>query len=447
MCAISGFIGSRVDGLYFQDILTKSVERGRDAFGYYSDVGTYRKVGKYNNEFNYSGQSLILCNHRAQPTTELVSNLIETDIQPYIKNNFVVIHNGTISNDIELIEKYNLNTISKIDSSVIVELLDLKWKSGTLEELREILLELKGSFALGIYDVNDSDSIYLCCNYKPIFIQNKEEGIYFASLEHFLDGDYINNPVKEIKPYTILKINKNKEFSELSLYTDSKQKRALVIGSSGLDSTVCVSWAIEQNLETDILHFKYKCKAEKKETEAIKNISNYYNCNLIEFPLDFFKDIIGGSPLLDDREINKSRDGESGAEFAHEWVPARNLVFMSIALSYAEAHNYDYIILGGNLEESGAYSDNEYIFQKKFNDIIPNSINLNKKIEILTPVANLMKKEIVELGLNLKTPFNLTWSCYESGNRHCGECGPCMMRKRAFLLNGTNDPVMWSDNE
>lgn len=117
------------------------------------------------------------------------------------------------------------------------------------------------------------------------------------------------------------------------------------------------------------------------------------------------------------------------------------MIFLSIAAGYAEAKGIDYIVLGGNLEEAGAYADNELIFQKKFNDILPNSLNLQKRVEVLTPVADLMKHEIVKLGLEINAPLHLTWSCYENGEKHCGKCGPCFMRKVGFKMNNTEEVI------
>lgn len=468
MCSISGFykynddINHKQFSDYFEYTLQQSTERGKDAFGFCfinkegQITKTVKDSKKYtdfifkkeylNSYFEDEPVQALLSNHRAMPTTEIDIQDIENDVQPYIGDRYVIVHNGVIANDKELIQKYNLHPKSDIDSSVLLELLEKKW-NGKLNELKTLLSEeIKGSFALAIIDTH-KNHLFLCTNYKPIFYayNNTFDCLTFTSLPHFIKDDVFTSSVREVSPYSIIMFDGNKNVKTVSIYPENtkSKKKALVIGSAGLDSTTCLSWAIDKGYDVGVLHFQYQCKAEQKEVERISEICNYYKVPLTLFPITFFKDIIGGSSLYDPTvQITHSNDGISGAEYAYEWVPARNLVFMSIALSYAESHDFDYIILGGNLEESGAYPDNEYIFQKKFNDLIPNSVNLNKQIEILTPVANLMKKEIVELGLKLKTPYELTWSCYESGDKHCGKCGPCMMRKTAFLLNGEKDKVM-----
>ncbi len=272
--------------------------------------------------------------------------------------------------------------------------------------------------------------------------------LYFTSLDEYLDNDDYNDifndkKVMEVKPYTLLKIEDGK-IDSFDLYRKKERKKALIIASSGLDSTVCISWAKDQGYDVSLLHFKYKCRAEKKELEHIRKIKDFYNCELVEIDTNFFKDVIKHSKLVDDNSVIS--ENEKGAELAIEWVPARNLIFMSIAGGYAEAHNFDYIILGGNLEESGSYPDNELIFQKKFNDILPNALNLQNKVEILTPIANLMKHEIVKMGIENGAPLHLTWSCYENNDIPCGKCAPDFMRRTAFKMNGVVDMQKYNND-
>jgi 7-cyano-7-deazaguanine synthase len=145
------------------------------------------------------------------------------------------------------------------------------------------------------------------------------------------------------------------------------------------------------------------------------------------------------SPLL--RDDSNIAGGEEGAEFAHEWVPARNIVMLSIATAYAEAKGFDYIVLGNNLEEAGAYPDNEPEFINRFNDLLPFAVGDGKRVRVVMPVGNLMKHEIVDLGHRLGAPLDLTWSCYRAGDKHCGTCGPCFMRRTAFEINNLEEVI------
>lgn len=453
MCSISGFLkfgNNQINSNKIRDIMINGEARGRDSFGYTifsrnGDVNSHRYLDKVSNilskEQNFElndSDFLLLNNNRAEPTTEFINNKKLSDVQPYHYGSTHIVHNGTIANDKELIQEYNLNLDTIIDSAVIAPIFDQCDYSS--ESILEILKEkLIGSYALAIYN-EKHQKLILATNYKPLSIlfDKNDNVLYFSSLEDYLSTNEYNrifsdDTLIEIKPYTCLIIDVNsKNIEQYNLYKNADNKRALICASSGLDSTVAASWAIRNGYKITLLHFDYNCRAHGKEKKAIKDIANSFNCELITIKADFFKDVLGGSRLYDGSEITK--EDNKGAELAIEWVPARNLIFMSIAAGYCEAKGIDYIILGGNLEESGAYADNELIFQRKFADLLPNSLNLQNRVQVLTPVANLMKREIVELGLSLNAPLHLTWSCYESGEKHCGKCGPCFMRKTAFKM-------------
>ena len=469
MCTISGFIsfGKRTDHFSFLkmiDICIKGEQRGRDAFGFYEQTiegfgfsGRYlgkasdyveKKIARSENIF------LFLANNRAEPTTEWFIDKTENDIQPYESKECIAVHNGVIANDKELAKRDYVNVTTSVDSAVIPWLFDGVSAKNYKKAIDILQNDLIGSYALSVYN-KKTETLYLATNYKPLSLSyNKEDDIlFFSSLESFMIEDDINmiygkEKVMEVKPYTLLVIHKgDRKIHSFSLRKKKgKKKKALIIASAGLDSTVCASWAQAEGYDIGLLHFAYKCRAEKKEREAIQLIAEKLNAPLIVIPADFFKNTIGGSRLTNPEEVGdlvKDRGGIASAELAHEWVPARNLIFMSIAAGYAEAHEYDYIVLGGNLEESGSYSDNELIFQQKFNDLLPNALNLQSDVQVLMPVADLMKHEIVALGLKVNAPLDLTWSCYEAGDLHCGCCGPCFMRKTAFKMLGENEVIKY----
>ena len=124
-----------------------------------------------------------------------------------------------------------------------------------------------------------------------------------------------------------------------------------------------------------------------------------------------------------------------------DWVSGRNLLMLSILTAYAESNKFGYIAFGGNLEESGAYPDNEQEFGRKFNEILPFATQNKIKIELLQPISTMMKHEIVKEGVKLKVPYEITWSCYSNDKVHCNNCAPCYMRRVAFERNGWTDPV------
>lgn len=465
MCSINGFIKTNRLNIgdptqRMKEIMIAGCDRGRDAFGYVAFHEGWVNSGRWLKSSAQCSDSIeipqdaliVLSNNRAEPTTEYVKEKTIDDVQPYSYGNTTIVHNGTIANDKEIKAKYNLQLNTEIDSAVIPYVFD-QLENFTPENIKEILTKtLIGSFALAVYN-RKINKVILATNYKPLnLLHDQDTGtLYFSSLESYLHKkDYRFNKkeiFKEIKPYTALIIDCNtSKITEVSLYDEVINPKALVCASAGMDSTVAAKWAVDQGYETTLLHFNYRCRAELKENECIQKIADKLGCKLVTIHTDFIKDVIGHSRLVGDGEVNTAGGGEAGAELAYEWVPARNLIFLSIAAGYAEAHKIDYIILGGNLEESGAYADNELIFQQKFNDILPNALNLGNRVQVLTPIANLMKPEIVRLGITINAPLDLTWSCYEAGELHCGKCGPCFMRKTAFKMNNIPEVIQYQND-
>jgi len=473
MCSISGCIifkkkrdKKELDLIdeKIKDIIIKGEDRGRDSFGVIVFRGDFnekviKSLQKPSVYFKEKKESLIdeksiivLNTDRAEPTTEYVKEKTFDDIQPFQFENIAVAHNGCIANDKELEKKYGLKRKTKIDTAIIPSLIYFNGGIGNIFELRKILRdELVGSYALAIYQ-NPHRYLYLATNYKPLFLlyDKRLDVLFFSSLENYLQKSDITNvfnvneKLMQVPPYILLEIDfMKKKIMEISLRKEKKKKKALIIASSGLDSTVCIGWALKQGFEVELLHFQYRCRAEKREERAIKEIADFYNLPLHFVSTDIFQNVIKHSRLTNPNEngdLVKTNKGEASAELAWEWVPARNLIFMSIAAGFAEGHKFDYIILGGNLEESGAYPDNELIFQKKFAEILPYALNLNNEVEVLVPIASLMKHEIIKLGLDLKVPLHLTWSCYEDRETPCQLCGPDYMRRVGFKMNKKIDP-------
>lgn len=470
MCSISGCLRmgeswttehDSVINNQIKKIMLLGQARGKDSFGYVRFKQPYMTkevhyVGKPEDILSdptldvISDTYLLMNNNRAEPTTEFVNDKKETDVQPFRSDNVWIVHNGTIANDKELIQKYDLNLDTRIDSAVIPWVLEqsLDWTTETLLPLLQD--ELIGSYALAAYNTK-LDKFLLAANYKPLSLlyNKKQDVLYFSSLENYLVEDDYNRifgdeTLIDVKPYTLLLIDrKTKKIEQVSLYKKKEEKqKALICASAGMDSTVAATWAKEQGYEITLLHFEYQCRASKKEKECIQKIAEFLDAELVTIKTDFFKDVLGSSKLYGEEKVSQN---EKGAELAIEWVPARNLIFLSIAAGYAEAKDIDKIILGGNLEESGAFSDNELIFQKKFGELLPNALNLGCKVDVLTPVADLMKHDIVKLGLELKAPLHLTWSCYENGDLPCGVCAPCFMRRTAFKMNNQPEVIEYAN--
>jgi len=474
MCSISGGIISPKIGEHIRAHMAVEVvqaiwagaDRGRDSWGValiHPEHGLHlhKQLGKPHwggiNDLLTYGATVILNNDRAEPTTEFVAEKRWEDVQPFKTGKWVIAHNGTIANDKELIKEHKLTTASAIDSAVIPELLDFFCGDDFDPEfvIKVIEQNLIGSYSLAIAHEDHPDKLLLMTNYKPLYIgyhRLHNYAVFSSFPEYIQDQSWLEATLKspwniqQVKPYSAVYISGDElgdlVFTSYDLKPDST-RRALVVCSGGLDSTVAATEMKRQGYDVTLVHFKYKCRAEEKEVEAIEQIARRLDCDFLFVDTDIFKEVIRGSRLTGTKDTVAV--GEAGAEFAHEWVPARNLIMLSIATGIAEAQGFDTIVLGNNLEESGAYPDNEMEFIRKLNEVMPYATAANKHVTISMPVGNLMKHEIVKMGLEIGAPLDLTWSCYEGGDKHCGKCGPCFMRKTAFKINNVPEVIEYAE--
>jgi 7-cyano-7-deazaguanine synthase len=467
MCAIGGVLAtpktnySQMQNV-FHEMLCRGTTRGRDSAGY--TIKAHEKfLSMHSTEklsfsmmkvaFGQLKWDSAIFNNRAEPTTEYVADKSEEDIQPFVNENFAIAHNGTIANDKALNAKYNITPPTKIDSYSILSVLENECKDFKFEDVEDIGQKIHsnivGSYALAIVKKQE-EGLLLVTNYKPLYIAYNLKNHFwaFASMPEmfgiigYTSFDTWN--IKVIPPYTITRLTSAGIINQVELL-DPKRKNALVVCSGGLDSTVAATWAIKEFENVELMHFLYGCRAEENEIDAIQRIAYALKCKYTFRNVNsLFRDI-GGSRLTRTTPYDDLARGDEGVEFAYEWVPARNLIMLSIATGYAESRGYDTIILGNNLEESGAYPDNEPEFIRLLNNVMPYAVNANKQVRIEQPVGNLMKHEIVKLGTKLNAPLDKTWSCYEEGKVHCGTCGPCRMRKVAYEINGLKDPITYKE--
>jgi 7-cyano-7-deazaguanine synthase len=476
MCAIIGALLNRIDSpdkaLKAENILTHilaaSRARGRDGYGWkliYDMVGEQKwtdelkdvtrcEVGGVETPIladlaQTINKGIIIGNFRAEPTTEYVRHKRKQDQQPYSNIAWSIVHNGTIANDKEL-RTHEVDT--DIDSAAIVEALGVQGQlfenaDAAYAVFDNTVRNIVGSFAiLGAHE-QYPEQLLVAANYRPVWYAKTDVGVFFASAKEYFPNNL--TPVA-LEPYTVNRFMYDDRWSpsELIIQTDflqvpdpEKKPRALVVASGGLDSTVAAAVCKKQGYDVELLHFEYGCRAEEKEVSAIFEIARELEVNVRAFPLNIYDP-------KDSRLFDKNSEiagGEAGAEFAHEWVPARNLVMLSVATAYAEANGFDYIVLGNNMEEAGAYPDNEPEFIRRFNEILPFAVGDGKRVRVLMPVGDLMKHEIVALGHSVGAPMHLTWSCYKNGELHCGKCGPCYMRRTAFMINELTEVILYEE--
>ncbi len=222
------------------------------------------------------------------------------------------------------------------------------------------------------------------------------------------------------------------------------KKKAVVLLSGGLDSTTVMGIAKSRGYELYALSFDYG-QRHIKEVECARAVARHYD--VIEhkvLKIDLAQ--IGGSALTDKRI--KVPTGRSTKNMANEipvtYVPARNTILLSFALSWAEVMDADAIFIGANALDYSGYPDCRPEFYRAFEEVARLGTKRGvegKPIRIEYPLIAMTKAEIIKEGLRLGVPYELTWSCYRGGARACGVCDSCLLRLKGFNEAGTVDRI------
>lgn len=211
-------------------------------------------------------------------------------------------------------------------------------------------------------------------------------------------------------------------------------KKAVVLLSGGLDSATTLYLARKQGFQCFCLVFDYG-QRHRREIESAKKIARAANCKwqIMKISLPW-----KGSALLDKNiTIPKRAKG-----IPLTYVPGRNIIFLSFALSYAEALKAEAIFIGAHIHDYSGYPDCRPEFYRAFSRVISIGTKAGiekKKIRIETPLIKKTKAQIIRLGGQLGVPFKLTWSCYRGGKYPCGRCESCYYRAKGFQEAGIDE--------
>ena len=221
-------------------------------------------------------------------------------------------------------------------------------------------------------------------------------------------------------------------------------KKAVILLSGGLDSTTCLAIAKEQEYDLYALTVNYG-QRHAFELEAAKKVAQTIDVkkhSIVNIDLAQF----GGSALTDDIDVPKDRDESDMTDIPVTYVPARNTVFLSMALAWAETLGTTDIFIGVNALDYSGYPDcrPEFIesFERTANLATKAGVG-GKQFKIHTPLIHLTKAEIIRKGIELGVDYGMTISCYdpqENGDP-CGRCDACTLRLKGFKEDGLEDPL------
>ncbi len=225
--------------------------------------------------------------------------------------------------------------------------------------------------------------------------------------------------------------------------------RALVLSSGGVDSTTALGLAVSKYGAENVtsLSISYGQKHDK-EIEASKKVAAYYGVEQLFLDLSLIFQYSNSSLLKQSTEEIPEESYEEqikktkGEKPVSTYVPFRNGLFLSSAASIALSKDCSLIYYGAHADDAAgfAYPDCSSDFHAAMNQAVYEGSGHQLKIE--APFVKLNKAEVVKMGLELGVPYELTWSCYEGGEKPCGKCGTCLDRAKAFAANGVEDPAL-----
>jgi len=228
---------------------------------------------------------------------------------------------------------------------------------------------------------------------------------------------------------------------------EGEKKRAVVLVSGGVDSTTVLAIAKSQGYEMYSLSFSYG-QRHAVELAAAEGVSKYFGARE-HLVMNIALDKIGGSALTSPIDVPKCRPREHSADgIPITYVPARNTIFLSFALAWAEVLGARDIFIGVNALDYSGYPDcrPEFIeaFEKMANLATKAGVQGTTKITIQAPLQHMTKAEIITAGVSLGVDFGMTHSCYDPlpGGKPCGQCDSCILRAKGFYEAGIKDPAL-----
>lgn len=220
-------------------------------------------------------------------------------------------------------------------------------------------------------------------------------------------------------------------------------KKAVLALSGGMDSTTLLSHLLNKRYEVHPFQFIYGSKHNWEEVEAVRQISKYFGIRVPIIDLTKVFKNISSSLLLTGDEIPEGH--YSNSNMSKTVVPGRNSIFISILVGIAESIEADRVVIGVHSGDHHIYPDcrKNYIYAMRDAMLLAS----DSKVRLWAPFLHLDKTSIIQIGLDLKTPYHLTRTCYKYQPIACGRCGSCQERLEAFKANGIDDPIEYESRE
>lgn len=214
-----------------------------------------------------------------------------------------------------------------------------------------------------------------------------------------------------------------------------KESKVLVLVSGGLDSATCLYWAKKNFSQIYAITFDYYGRIKNEKKAAIALSQKASTLELFRISIPFIKE---SSDFYGGKHVSPTADKRWGS-----YIPARNLIFYSIAAHYAEFLDIKWVIGGHSKDDGLFFKDATESFIKDMNSLFNRGCLYcnGRPYTILAPLASLDRVGIIRLAIELEVPLDLTWSCHRGGETHCGQCYACTSRSKAFRFLGIADPA------
>lgn len=222
--------------------------------------------------------------------------------------------------------------------------------------------------------------------------------------------------------------------------TIDRTRRAVALVSGGLDSVVSTARAVEEMEVRLVLFFDYGQRALERERQAVIGVVNFYHLPFREVDIRWLSMLAPKGMRQADTEGGDRDEPEPVLDSLQAvWVPNRNGVFLNVGAAFAESYGCGFVVTGFNREEAAEFPDNRPEYVSRVNAGL--ELSTRTGVRVVSYTQDLNKGEILQLGLRLRVPLSVIWSCYHSGQKMCGRCASCRRLKAALDTLGPTDPV------